>query len=542
MSSINPNNINGQYPIAGQDNDSQGFRDNFTNIKNNLTFAKSEIEAIEQRAILKTAIPGIPLNNEMNNGQIKGAQLLRATETIKDLVEVGTTVDWSEGHFQYFTLSENTILSLTGWPTSGFYTKLRLQVNVTNIAYTLTLPTAVPLDNANSIQGCTAGVITFPAIGTYLFEFSTYDSGITVTVQDLLRNYEGGVSSFIDITVSATANITGNTASISTTTGALTVAGGAGVDGNVNVGGAADIDGNLNVGGAAGVAGNLNVSGDVVINGNIIQNGVTIQNGILNYNEYQVTVADNGSGTQTVFHLDGTALVSNSGATFGLKFVPGNTYKFDLSDSSNALVPLKFSTTPDTEVPVSITSYTTGVSNSIILAGNAGAYVQITITNETPSPLYLYADDIDTVIDTSLIGGALPITVGVDALAADNILAGNITATGSVGFATGAGNTVVQGTSKSTSVEANGATGTITLHNANLNGNSSIVSFTFTNSSISSTDLVLLQHQSGGTLGAYTFTATPGSGSAVVYVTNVAHVNLGEAPVVRFAVIKSVNS
>jgi hypothetical protein len=46
MSSINPNNINGQYPIAGQDNDSQGFRDNFTNVKNNLTFAKSEIEAI----------------------------------------------------------------------------------------------------------------------------------------------------------------------------------------------------------------------------------------------------------------------------------------------------------------------------------------------------------------------------------------------------------------------------------------------------------------------------------------------------------------
>ena len=29
-SSINPNNIDGTYPIAGQDNDSQGFRDNFT--------------------------------------------------------------------------------------------------------------------------------------------------------------------------------------------------------------------------------------------------------------------------------------------------------------------------------------------------------------------------------------------------------------------------------------------------------------------------------------------------------------------------------
>ena len=34
-SAINPNNIDSAYPVAGQDNDSQGFRDNFTNIKTN---------------------------------------------------------------------------------------------------------------------------------------------------------------------------------------------------------------------------------------------------------------------------------------------------------------------------------------------------------------------------------------------------------------------------------------------------------------------------------------------------------------------------
>ena len=44
-SSINPSNIDGTYPVAGQDNDSQGFRDNFTNIKTNFTSAKTEIEA-----------------------------------------------------------------------------------------------------------------------------------------------------------------------------------------------------------------------------------------------------------------------------------------------------------------------------------------------------------------------------------------------------------------------------------------------------------------------------------------------------------------
>ena len=37
---VNPSNINGNFPIAGQDNDSQGFRDNFTNIRNNFAFSQ----------------------------------------------------------------------------------------------------------------------------------------------------------------------------------------------------------------------------------------------------------------------------------------------------------------------------------------------------------------------------------------------------------------------------------------------------------------------------------------------------------------------
>lgn len=51
-SSINPNNIDGNYPVAGQDNDSQGFRDNFTNIKNNLTYSKSEIEDLDRKSVV----------------------------------------------------------------------------------------------------------------------------------------------------------------------------------------------------------------------------------------------------------------------------------------------------------------------------------------------------------------------------------------------------------------------------------------------------------------------------------------------------------
>ena len=46
-SNIVPGNIDGTYPKAGQDNSSQGFRDNFNAIKTNFTEAKSEIDDLQ---------------------------------------------------------------------------------------------------------------------------------------------------------------------------------------------------------------------------------------------------------------------------------------------------------------------------------------------------------------------------------------------------------------------------------------------------------------------------------------------------------------
>lgn len=240
MSSINPNNIDGTYPIAGQDNDSQGFRDNFTNIKNNFTFAKTELEDLQSKVILKSALSGSTLDNNLNNAQLKGAQILRQTETRSDLGSLsGTvTVDWSEGHFQTLATGGSVTLAFDGWPTSGFWTSLKLQVDVTNVAHTLTLPAEVS-ENLSSVQGASGQVITFPATGYYIFEFSTYDGGTTVWIRDLLRNYDNitPTSAFSTITVSTLANVTANTAATSTTSGALKVAGGAGVAGNLHIGG-----------------------------------------------------------------------------------------------------------------------------------------------------------------------------------------------------------------------------------------------------------------------------------------------------------------
>jgi len=113
-----------------------------------------------------------------------------------------------------------------------------------------------------------------------------------------------------------------------------------------------------------------------------------------------------GSDTQEVFFIDSVPITTAAGVQeAGLKFEIGKKYRFDLSDPSNASAPLRFSTTPDNQVPTSITPYTNNV-----VVGNS--FVEILITSETPSPLFLYGLELEPSLDTSLIGGAYPIQVG----------------------------------------------------------------------------------------------------------------------------------
>lgn len=109
------------------------------------------------------------------------------------------------------------------------------------------------------------------------------------------------------------------------------------------------------------------------------------------------------------------------------------------------------------------------------------------------------------------------------------------------GYDTGSGGTVTQATSKSTGVTLNKATGQITMNNAALAANTT-VTFTLTNSLIASGDLLVLNHLSGGTAGAYTLNSQSAAGSTTINVRNVTAGSLSEAIVIGFGVIKSATS
>ena len=93
-SQINPNNIDGSYPVAGQDNNSQGFRDNFTNIKVNFQDAAAEITDLQNKVILKAALDGTTLDNNFGDALLIAAQIqdfAAAKTTITDTMQLGTT-------------------------------------------------------------------------------------------------------------------------------------------------------------------------------------------------------------------------------------------------------------------------------------------------------------------------------------------------------------------------------------------------------------------------------------------------------------------
>jgi hypothetical protein len=110
-----------------------------------------------------------------------------------------------------------------------------------------------------------------------------------------------------------------------------------------------------------------------------------------------------------------------------------------------------------------------------------------------------------------------------------------------LGYSTGAGGTVTQLTNKTTGVTLSRPTGQITMA-AGAIASATTVTFVLTNTLISATDIIVLQHTSVGTNGAYNLNAFPAAGSATISVRNTTTGSLNEQIVLSFAIIEAVTS
>jgi len=144
-SNINYLSINENFPVAGEDNDTQTFRDNFDTIKTSLRAAQEEITNIQANTA------GLQLVETENGSDFGGREVSNAilrNTLIKGYgggVIPGSvsllTIDYENGGYQKFQFAGNINIDFQNFPDNasiGGVGKVTLELTADNVARTLT--------------------------------------------------------------------------------------------------------------------------------------------------------------------------------------------------------------------------------------------------------------------------------------------------------------------------------------------------------------------------------------------------------------------
>jgi hypothetical protein len=177
-STINFTDIDQNYPVAGQDNDSQGFRDNFNLIRNNFESAKTDIETLQDNTAKLNA------DNDFNGSKIQEAEFIKNTETVyaNGNITANQNISFDFGHYQTIQVGDDITLTLADWPSSSKMARLRLQITSDGNPRTITwavagggaLKTHADWPNTFTVSSQTNPIIV---------DFWTINEGITVFAQ-----------------------------------------------------------------------------------------------------------------------------------------------------------------------------------------------------------------------------------------------------------------------------------------------------------------------------------------------------------------------
>jgi hypothetical protein len=175
-SAIVSSTIDAAFPVAGQDNNSQGFRDNFQITKTGLAQAATEISDLQ----LNTA--KLNATNDFAGNIIQDAVTKNLYGSVSTSTEPPTgNLDVSTGDYQRIILPDSNItLTLTNWPTDdNRFAKVRihlenLQISSHTVTFGVNALAAVLDDDSGKF---TTHTITVPAGKTVMVEASKFDYG-----------------------------------------------------------------------------------------------------------------------------------------------------------------------------------------------------------------------------------------------------------------------------------------------------------------------------------------------------------------------------
>jgi hypothetical protein len=176
-----------------------------------------------------------------------------------------------------------------------------------------------------------------------------------------------------------------------------------------------------------------------------------------------------------------------------------------------------------------LTGAITSVGNATSLGSFTSANLASALTDETGTGANVFANTPTLV--TPNIGAATGTSLAVTGSLRSSGTAG-------VGYSTGAGGVVIQGTSRTTGVTINKLTGQITLFSAA--GTTAATTFTVTNSTVATTDAIILTQHTGTDLYNLMVTKTTLGSFDITFRTTGGTTT--EQPIFNFAVIKGVDS
>lgn len=168
------------YPEVGKDNDTQGFRSNFSNIQSALLTASHEITDLQENGFKLTE------TNDFNYGIIKNAVLQNSSEVARQGVTVTTsgyvTIDYTLGSYHRVTATSGFSYSINiiNWPIANNYGQIHLEITPTSASTNTTI---------DLVNGTLVGNRTFPL--TYkqtrpiMYDVWSTDNGATVYAIEL---------------------------------------------------------------------------------------------------------------------------------------------------------------------------------------------------------------------------------------------------------------------------------------------------------------------------------------------------------------------
>ena len=174
----NSNNINTNYPIPGVDNDTQGFRDIFSNVKNALATAASEITALQL-----TSVTTDNSNDFGFVGTIYRPILDSVSNRETTYADQNTSFDVSflDGNYQRVEISDDISIGATDWPTANKQGEITLEVYNATTASNFTVTFNNSLGSLKKESTLTLPyTITAADSAVTIFKLSSADAGVTV--------------------------------------------------------------------------------------------------------------------------------------------------------------------------------------------------------------------------------------------------------------------------------------------------------------------------------------------------------------------------